>query len=105
MNEYVFRLKISTHNEIKYERISVIEECYWKACDKMENRLIKKYGNYKVLNSIMDEMTINDSSKLIDDFSKAKTIIKLLLQDLINKDYDCTKDIEKAEKFIKEQNI
>ena len=34
--------------------------------------------------------------------SEAETIIKLLLWDLRNKDYDCTKDIEKAEEFIKE---
>lgn len=33
---------------------------------------------------------------------KAETIIKLLLWDLRNKDYDCVKDIEKAEEFIKE---
>ena len=34
--------------------------------------------------------------------SEAETIIKILLWDLKNKDYDCVKDIEKAEKFIKE---
>ena len=33
--------------------------------------------------------------------SETETIIKLLLWDLRNKDYDCVKDIEKAEQFLK----
>lgn len=47
--------------------------------------------------SILDVLDDNlDPYKL-----EAETIIKLLLWDLRNKDYDCTKDIEKGKGFLK----
>lgn len=39
--------------------------------------------------------------KLNNDISESKEIIKLLLWDLRNKDFEPTKDIERAEKFLK----
>lgn len=58
--------------------------------------------DFEHMNKVLD--LINTDEKLIDDLceenNEAKTIIKLLLWDLRNRDWDCTKDIEKAEEFL-----
>lgn len=44
---------------------------------------------------------VHSNVKLNNDISESKEIIKLLLWDLRNKDFEPTKDIEHAEKFLK----
>lgn len=67
-------------------------------------------GNYELVTLELDELLDQERETkgcIEIDYntwkSEAETIIKLLLWDLRNKDYDCVKDIEKAEEFIKKE--